>query len=137
MTQHQRRLKIITLDIGGTNYECQVRTWNMTNNTADGDKLYTFCPEGESREETDPDWALDLTFLSDWTAAGISTYLVEHDGEDVTFQLDHHPDITGEHVRWEGTLRVKAPSVGGDARTTETTQVTLQVQGLPDFSRPA
>lgn len=135
MTIHNRKLKLIEFDLGGTNFECQIKTWNLPNNTDDGDKIYTFCPDGEDREETDPDYALELTFFSDWRSGGISDFLVENDGETAAFQLDHHPDIVGEHVRWTGSVKLKAPSVGGDARTTETQEVTLQCIGKPVYAR--
>lgn len=137
MTAHNRRLKVITLDLDGQNFECQVQTWTLANNSADGEKMFTYCPDGEFVEETDPDYALELTFYSDWRSSGISTFLWENDGDDVTFQLDHHPDIVDEHVRWNGTVRIKAPTVGGEVRTTETTEVTLQCVGKPVFTRPA
>ena len=133
---HNRKLKVITLDIGGTNRECQVSTWQMNNNSEDGAKLYSFCPDGEAVEDTDPDYSLDLSFFSDWTPGGISDWFVLHDGETVPFQLDHHPDIVGEHVRWAGELKVKAPNVGGEVRTTETQEITLQCIGKPEYTRP-
>jgi hypothetical protein len=135
MTVHQRRLKLIEFAIGATQFECQVASWKLNNNSADGDKQYTFCPDGEFREETDPDYSLDLTFFADWRSGGISDFLTQNDGEDATFSLDHHPDVAAEHVTWTGTLRVKAPSVGGDARKTEQTQVTLMIIGQPVFTR--
>lgn len=134
---HHRKLKVIEFTLGGVNYECQVQTWNMANNTDDGDKLYSFCgPDGgEFREDAEPDYALEITFYADWTPTGISQYLTEHDGELASFKLDHHPDIPAEHVHWAGQLKIKAPSVGGDARTTEMTEVTMQVIGKPVFGR--
>ena len=136
MTIHSRKLKQITLDVGGTDFECAVSNWQMVNNADDGDKIYAFCPDGEDVEETDPDWALQLTFFSDWRSGGVSDYLMLHAGEVVPFRLDHHPQIAAEHVRWDGKLRLKAPSVGGDVRTTETQQITLAVVGDPVYSRP-
>jgi len=133
---HNRKLKVITLDIGGTNRECQISNWQLNNNSEDGEKLYSYCPDGEAVEETDPDYSLDLTFFSDWTSGGISDWFVLHDGETVTFQLDHHPDIVGEHVRYNGSLVVKAPNVGGEIKTTETQEITLQCVGKPAYSRP-
>lgn len=133
---HNRRLKVIEFAIGGTQYECQVKTWNMANNTEDGEKLYTQCPEGETREEADPDYALELEFFADWRSDGISDFLTLHDGEIVAFQLDHHPDIAAEHVRWAGEVKLRAPNAGGEARTTEMTEVTLPVIGKPVYSRP-
>lgn len=136
MSLNHRKLKVITLDIGGTNRECQISNWQLNNNSEDGEKLYSFCPTGEGIEETDPDYSLDLTLFSDWRSDGISDYLVMHDGETVTFQLDHHPDIPAEHVRWNGSLKVKAPNVGGEIRTTETQEITLQCIGKPEYTRP-
>lgn len=133
---HHKRLKLIELGLDGEQFECQVKTWKVNNNTPDGDKIYSSCPDGEDREEVDPDYALELVFFADWRADGISDYLTVHDGENVPFQLDHHPDISGEHVRWVGAVRIKAPSVGGDARATELTEITLQIVGKPTYSRP-
>ncbi|GEL17688.1 hypothetical protein [Pseudonocardia asaccharolytica] len=136
MVAHNRKLKQITFDLGGVEYQCQVVSWQMVNNSEDGEKRYTYCPDGEFREETDPDWSLELTFYSDWRSGGISDFLTLQDGQDVAFQLDHHPDIPAEHVRWTGTVTVKAPSVGGEVRTTEQTEVTLPCVGKPVYSRP-
>lgn len=135
MVAHNRRLKVITFTLAGVAFECQLASWTLTNNSADGEKMYTFCPDGEFREESDDDWALDLRFFSDWRSGGISDYLQVNDKETVAFVIDHHPDIVGEHVRWSGNVAIRAPSVGGDARTTEQTQVTLQVIGTPVYTR--
>lgn len=138
MAIHQRRLKVIELTLGDppVSYECALTSWTLTNNTDDGDKIYTYCPDGEDQEEVEPDWALDLTFYADWRENGISDYLTANDGQNAAFVLDHHPDIPEEHVRWTGTVRIKAPNVGGDARTTEQTSQTLQIIGVPVYSRP-
>lgn len=133
---HNRRLKQIELGLDIDQFECQVQTWQIVNNTEDGDKMYAQCPEGEFREETDDDYALELTFFADWRSGGISDWLWDHDRQTVPFQLDHHPDVPGEHVRWTGEVLIKAPSVGGEARTTEMTEITLQVVGKPTKTRP-
>lgn len=135
MTAHNRRLKTITFQLDSTEFQCQVNSWTLTNNSPDGEKQYTYCTDGEFREEVDDDWALDLRFFSDWRSTGVSDFLWDNDKETVTFQIDHHPDVTGEHVRWTGSLVVRAPSVGGDVRTTEVTEVTLQIVGTPTYAR--
>ena len=146
MTIHTRRLKYITLTIGDSpdeeSFECQVSSWMMTNNTADGDKLFSFCYDpddpdaGETREETEPDWVLHVEFFADWRSTGVSTWAQQHDGETAAFTLDHHPDIVAEHVRWEGRVKIKAPSTGGDARTTEKQTADWVCIGKPDFFSP-
>lgn len=134
---HHRKLKLIEFELDGNSFECQVQSWEMTNNTGDGDRHYTFCPDGEFFDEADPEYALDLTFFADWRSDGISDFLTQHDQEVVDFTLDHHPDIPAEHVRWAGKCKLRAPNVGGEARETEMTEVTLQVIGKPVYSRPS
>ena len=132
-----RKLKVITFSLAGNQFECQLRDWKMNNNTPDGERFYTYCPPsgGEFREDAEPDYALDLKFFSNWRLNGISDYLTVNDQVTVAFQLDHHPDIVREYVRWAGSLKIKAPSVGGEARSTEMTEVTLPVIGKPVYTR--
>ncbi|PZG18980.1 hypothetical protein C1I95_12440 [Micromonospora craterilacus] len=132
---HQRKVKYITLSIDSNPFECQVRSWKLNNNTEDGEKIFTQCPEGEVREEADPDWSLDLTMLADWRENGISDWLTVHDGETVAFAIGHHPDRPAEHVTWTGQVIIKAPSVGDEARATENTEITLQCVGKPVYGR--
>lgn len=134
MTVHNRKVKIITFTLDGISFECQVQTWSMANNTEDGERFYSQCPDGEFREDAEPDYALELTFYSDWRSDGISDFLTVHDQETVAFELHHHPDIAAEHVSWEGDIKLKAPNAGGEARTTEMTEVTLQVVGKPTYT---
>lgn len=137
MAFKHRKNKQITFAMDTTfEFACQISEWELSNDTDDPEKIYSFCPDGEDYEEVDPAWSLNLTFYSDWTADGISDYFMLHDGETVSFQLDNHPDIPGEWVRWEGTLRIKAPNVGGEVRETETQEAELLIIGVPTYSRP-
>lgn len=139
MTIHKRKMRLVELSFGTAPsdlaFECQLNTWQLNNNTEDGDRIYTLCPTGEDTEDTDPDYTLDCTFFSDWREDGISDYLWAHDGETVAFTLDHHPDIAAEHVRWSGNLKIKAPNVGGEARENEQTEVTFVIIGKPTYTR--
>lgn len=141
---HSRKLKRILFAIGDEDaspaiteeqFECQISNWQIVNNTPDGDRHFTFCPDGEFREEPDADYALELTFFADWREDGISDFLTAHDGKVLEFVLDHHPDVEGEHVRWSGRVRVKAPTVGGEARATESQTVTYPLQDRPVYER--
>lgn len=136
MPVHSRKLKIIEFLIDSIpEFECQISTWNVVNNTEDGEKIYTYCPDGEDREDADDDYALELTFYSDWRENGISDWFTLHDKEWVEFQLDHRPDVPAEHVRWTGEVKIKAPSAGGEIRTTETNTLTLPIKGKPVYVR--
>lgn len=141
MAIHSRKIKLIEFSLGtdptDIPFECQVQSWNINNNTEEGEKIYTLCPTGEDEEETDPDYSLSITAFADWRSDGFSDYLWTHDGETVDFTVHHHPDIPTEHVVWTGQLKVKAPTVGGEARTTEMTEVELTIIGKPEYDRPA
>lgn len=137
MAVHHRRLKLINFQLGTDSFECQVNTWNLDPGIDDGDRQFTFCPDGEFIEDTEPEATLELKFFSDWRSGGISDFLWSHNGEEADFVLDHHPDIPGEHVRWTGKVLIKPGPVGGDPRTTEVTEVTLQCVGLPVYERVA
>jgi hypothetical protein len=136
VTAHNRKLKRIIFDLDGAEYQAQITSFKMVNGTEDPEITYTFEPGEEFADEADPTWTLDMSFVADWTVGGISTYLTEHTGEQVSFQLDLHPDQPTDHVRWSGQIKLKAPDVGGDVRTTEKTDMTFAIVGEPVFSRP-
>lgn len=135
MTLHQRRLKIVTFTLDGNSFECQVQSWKLDPGVKDGNRLYSYCPDGISIEETDNEPSLELKFYSDWRSAGVSTYLWQNSNSTVAFVLDHHPDIVGEHVRWSGSVLIKPPPAGGDVRDTEMSEITLQIVGDPTFEQ--
>lgn len=128
---HQRRLKVINFTIGALAFECQLRSWTLNPGVQDGERVYTYCSSGPNSfiEETDDEPTLQLTFFSDWRSNGVSDFLWSNNNTEAAFVLDHHPDIVGEHVRWSGSVLVKPPAVGGDARITEVSEVTLQIVG--------
>jgi hypothetical protein len=134
MTTTINRLKEITFSLDAvTTFNCQIKQWMIANNTEDGERHYTLCPDGETRDEPDDDYALELTFFSDWKTNGISDFLWKNDGATVAFVLDHMPNVATQHVRWTGNVRIKAPSAGGEARANEEQTVTFPVIGKPVY----
>lgn len=81
MPQHLRKIKLIefSLDTPPIEFQCQIQSWNLANNTPEPEKIYTQCPDGESFEEVDPEYALELTFLADWRENGIADFLTAND----------------------------------------------------------
>lgn len=136
MTLTVRRLKVITLTIGGISVECQLSSWTMDPGVQDGDRLYTYCPDGTAIGETDPEPTLAVTTYSKWTAGGFEDFLWLNRGTVVDFELNHHPGVDGEHVRWTGQVLIQPAPVGGDRGDNETTEITLMIVGNPEFSRP-
>jgi hypothetical protein len=138
---HHRKLKILTLDLGGTEYQIQCKKAQVVNNTDDGEQFYTFGNNGQDDstgfvENADPKFALDLSFYSDWQLAGINDFLWDNDGETITFQLDLYPDLPAEHVIFTGEVNVKAPNAGGEVRAQDVTDTVLQCPNKPVKSRP-
>jgi len=135
VTAHNRKLTEVNLTLDGTDYSAQLKSMTLNNNTDDAEVFFVFQPGEEFAESADPSWSLDVSFYADWRAGGIGDFLMAHDETDVAVVLDHHPDIPGEHVRWSGTVHLKAPNIGGDVRTTEAIDTTLTFVGKPVYER--
>lgn len=136
MTAHHRKLKNALLLIDSVEYQVQAKASGLSNNTDDPEIVYVLSDGDEFSEEVDPSFSFTATFLADWRAGGISDQLWLLDGQDVPFQLDLHPEVPAEHVRWTGVIHIKAPNVGGEARATEEFEVEFQCVGKPVYSRP-
>jgi hypothetical protein len=137
MGAHNRKLKVLTLDIGGTEFQIQCRKAEVQNNTDDGETFFTYGgDDGTFVEAADDSYALDLEFYADWRSNGISDYLWLQDGNTVSFTVQHNPDVPAETVSWSGELLIKAPNALGDVRTTEITATTLQIVGKPEYTGP-
>lgn len=139
MTQPiSRKLKAAVLTLGGNAFQWQLKDYKVVNNTEDGEKFYVYgdgSAATEFYEEAEPDYALELAFHSDWRFNGISDYLWANDQQAVAYQIDHHPELPGEKIRLTGTLKIKAPTVGGEVRTTDMTEITLPIIGKPTYTR--
>jgi hypothetical protein len=125
------------MTVDGVDYSCQLTSFTFNPNAKAGNAHWTFCAAGEGNnmgyEETDDLWSLELKFDADWRVGGISDVLSDpaNNKRVVNFQVDHHPDIPGEHVQWNGQLMILAASIGGDVRVTESQDVVFPVLGTP------
>ncbi|MFI5561507.1 hypothetical protein ACIA2T_19690 [Amycolatopsis japonica] len=135
MSLNVNKLKTIQFTIDGVSYECQVQSFTLDPGIEDGEVLWSYCADGRTILDADPNPTLAVTFYSDWRSAGINEYLWTNQGEDAAFQLDIHPDDPTQHVRWTGTLRIKPGPVGGEVRANETTEVTFQLTTIPVYAR--
>lgn len=135
MSVQVRRLKLLELTIGTVSVECQLNSWTLDPGTQDGDRLYTYCPDGVAIAETDNEPTLQVKLYADWRATGFSDFVWSNPNTVVAFTLDHHPDIPAEHVRWTGQLLIKPAPVGGDVRGNEETEMTFQIIGDPVYTR--
>lgn len=131
-----KKRKRITLMVNGVAHETQVTTARVVNNTEDGEVLYTYAPDGEVREEADPNYALELTYFANWTVTGISWLLSQLDGQTVDFSFTDYPDDPAWTVTREGQVKIKEPSLGGQVRTNDIQELTLPIIGKPTLTRP-
>lgn len=130
------KLKIAVLTIGGSQFQGQITEMTINNDTDDAEIFNTYGGDGSSfAEAAEPSFQLELKGFADWTLGGFSDFLWAHNGETVAFTLDHHPDVVGSYVRWTGNVQIKAPSAGGEIRTTELTETSLAIVGTPVYSR--
>lgn len=134
-TPHHRKHRTILLTLAGTDFTDQCRSATVANNTDDPERFPCYAPAGEFLEPAEPEWALELNLYSDWRSAGVSDYLSTNDHDEVAFVLQHHTGVVGETVQYAGTVILKAPSLGGEARTQDMTEVTLQIIGKPTYTR--
>lgn len=136
MPPQHKRLKVIEFTLNGVRYETQVTTWKINNNTGDGERYFTYAVDGEFYEAADDSYELELTYLADWTLGGISDVLMSLDGQTVGFVVTNHPDdALSRHVR-SGNCKVKAPTEGGEVRSTEVQTVSFPIIGKPLYTRP-
>lgn len=131
-----RKLKDTSLTLGGVEFNSQCKNWVLNNDTGDGETKYTFAPDGAFVDPADDAYSIDLQFYADWRSNGISDFLTSRDGQTVTYQIDHLVNFVGERARFNGSVLIKAPSVGGDIRATEETVVKLICTGKPVYTRP-
>ncbi len=116
-------------------FSCQMLAMAPTNAAPDGERFYTFCADGngEGREDVDPDWSLALRGKHDWTPGGISRYLHANDGARVEIAVNFDNGVTDWDRTWTGTVVIKSPGDGGDARAAQEFDITLMYEGAPEL----
>lgn len=117
-------------------FTCQVTAsaLNATPNSTTEDIPATMCEAGETRTIVQAtSYELGLTFLQDPNlAAGLSKYLFEHDTEVGYYYFGMGGADGSEAPKSIGALRIQSGTIGGEMRTTLTSDLTLPVTGKPD-----
>ncbi len=140
MSIHHNTLKYVSLEIGGNEFRAQISTWRLVDNTDEPEKIYSFGADGENEDSEDPEDArgLELKFFSDWrTPTGLNHYMWTNAGQTVNYTIIHNLGSAGESPEFAGQVKLKRTPVGGDVRTTEVTELTLPVVGVPDYTPAA
>jgi len=121
-----------------TDFSCQVTSAAITSssNTTTTTVPATYCqPASEASVPVASSFALDLSFLQDWTAAaGLSAWLFKNDALTKCFALymkgNDNPVATGQIIAQAGAF-------GGAPGEPLTADVTLNIQGYPDIKDPS
>lgn len=140
MSIHKNQLKYVSFDLDGNEFRAQLKTWNLTDNTDDPDKIYSYGADGqnEDSEEEVSDWSLDMEFFSDWrTPTGLNHYCWTNAGLVVAYTIHHNLGVTGSDPTFTGEVKIKRTPVGGEVRTTEVTSLSLPIIGTPEYDPPA
>jgi hypothetical protein len=122
-------------DANSQSWSCQTTSGalNATADTTTTDIPATFCEPAESTPQPGKTtYELAVTFLQDPNVVnGLSRFLFEHDTEEAYFLLG----LDGENPpKAIGRVRLAAGTIGGDARTTLTADVTLPLSRKPDIA---
>lgn len=121
------RTKEVQFSVGSppvSTFNCQFTTARLNDTTEAGDTIFTLCPDGETVEETDETYELNLVGLADWSDNGFSQWAWENRNTIVDFTLTTHPDKAAQTRVWTGQTKVIGTGAGGEARTNETFDVT-------------
>lgn len=114
-------------------FTCQVTSGALSAspNTSDETTPATFCgPEETVTNVGVTSYTVDVSFLQDPDlVAGLNRYLFEHDTEEAFFYLSLNNDMPPKAV---GRCRIIAGTIGGDARTTLTADLSLPCSRKPD-----
>ena len=96
-------------------------------------KLRRTAVNGKSRTRVPlPDWSLALTYGQDFDDTGLSHELLTKHGQEVSFTLQPLGDTDTAEIT--GFVTLEAGAVGGAAKATAASTVTLDVNGQPTFT---
>lgn len=115
-----RWIKLSVTDKNGTEhaYECSVTQAGLTSTGGDAVSLVTLCPSGSYSESTERTWQLTVTGVQDVESAdSLQMFLLEHDGEEATFEFYPKVDKAGlpQGRGFTGTVTLAPPDNVGNA----------------------
>lgn len=123
-----------TLQIGATgsltDFSSQATSVKLTPSVDNGDALNVLSGEQIPGDRTES-WTLDGTFVQDYgSAAGATTkFLFDHRGETMDFTFTPVNASADDEIT--GKLVVEAIDIGGDVKTTPTSDFSFVIVGAP------
>lgn len=122
-----------TLSIGATgsltDFSSQATSVKLTPSVDNGDALNVLSGEQIPGDRTES-WTLDGTFVQDYGSAGVTTkFLFDHRGETMDFSFVPVNATATDAIT--GKLVVEAIDIGGDVKTTPTSDFSFVIVGAP------
>jgi len=124
--------KSLTLDIDGSEYNCDATSITLLNEESDDNDAVTFCEAGAGSNVT---WYLDITAVVSTDADSLWTYLWDNAGTTgVAFEFapfgNATPTATQPH--FTGTVELPSePAIGGDPSASWTFETRLTLEAAP------
>ena len=140
MSIHAPTMKYVSLEIGGIEFRAQITDWKLVDETDEGDSIFTYGADGQNEDSEEPTdaWNLELKFYADYRSpSGLNHYLWTNAPGTATYTIHHNLGTDGSDPVFSGEVKLKRPSVGGEVRTKELTELTLKVVGVPDYTPAA
>jgi hypothetical protein len=121
-------------DTNSQSWSCQTTagSLNATADTTTSDVPATFCEPGETiPTPAKSTYELAVTFLQDPNVStGLNKFLFENDTSEAYFMLGLNNDNPPKAI---GRVRLSSATIGGEARTTLTADITLPLSRKPDI----
>lgn len=125
----------LTLGTGSTEYNCQVAAAAVEVTPGDEVTYTTLCSDGTFSEVGRSTYALALRLGQDWAnAQGLARWLWDNEGTTAAFRLQAHGSGTASSTdapAMTGTVRIVAPSYGGEVDNYAEAEVTLPCVAKP------
>lgn len=127
-----------TLEIGATgsltDFSSQCTSVKLTPSVDNGDALNVLSGEQIPGDRTES-WTLDGTFVQDYGSAGVTTrFLFDNRGTTMDFEFTPVNATAADVIT--GRLVVEAIDIGGDVKTTPTSDFSFVIVGAPVLGGP-
>lgn len=125
----------LTLGEGAAEYNCQVASAMVEVSPGDEVTYVTLCSDGSFSEVGRSTYALALRLGQDWAdAQGLARFLWDNEGAVLPFRLQAHGSATDSSTTapaMTGTVRIVAPSYGGEVDAYAEAEVSLPCTAKP------
>jgi hypothetical protein len=131
-------LKLLPSGPSRVQFNCDVHLAEVVSNPGDNVEYQTLCPTGSFSSVGKTTYDLHLVAAQDWSTTGLARFLWDNDGALAEFQYQAHGAAsmppTAATPGMAGTVRLVAPTYGGEADTYAELEVTLPCSAKPTLT---